>query len=67
MVPAVAKLVVKKRLKSTRSASATYTPLLRSRPRTAEPPEPVPAVAVIAIGILPLDRALSHESNDLIV
>src|SRR5919205_498363 len=52
MVPAVAKLVVKKRLKSTSSASATYTPLLRSRTRIAEPLGPVSAVPGLAIGIL---------------
>src|SRR5215208_2043597 len=58
IVPAVAKLVVKKRLNSTRSASATYTPLLRNRTRIVEPPDSVPAVAVLAIGILPVLRGL---------
>src|SRR5215210_278612 len=57
IVPAVAKLVVKTTLKSTRRASATYTPFSRSRSKIAL--RPGSAVAVLLIVILPGLRLLA--------
>src|SRR5215210_1348464 len=59
MVPLVAKLVVKTRLKSTSNASATYTPRSRNQLTTVPRSNEVSAAAVLLIGVPPLGRLRS--------